>query len=103
MALKPIYDRIVLEMLDVQEIKSSAGLIYQKDMSESKNTTLVGKVVAVGEGRLLQDGTILPMKVKVGDKVIVSKHQGESYNDGTHDYTILSESAVLSIIEEGNE
>lgn len=100
MVLKPIYDRIVLKMLDIQEVKSSAGLVYQKDMSQSKYTTLVGEVVAVGEGRLLSDGTIKPLIVKVGDKVIVSKHQGESYNDGTDDYTILSESAVLSIIEE---
>lgn len=100
MVLKPIYDRIVLKMLDIQEVKSSAGLVYQKDMSQSKYTTLVGEVVAVGEGRLLSDGTLKPLIVKVGDKVIVSKHQGESYNDGTDDYTILSESAVLSIIEE---
>ncbi|WP_304393257.1 co-chaperone GroES [uncultured Clostridium sp.] len=100
MVLKPIYDRIVLKMLDIQEVKSSAGLVYQKDMSQSKYTTLVGEVVAAGEGRLLSDGTLKPLIVKVGDKVIVSKHQGESYNDGTNDYTILSESAVLSIIEE---
>lgn len=100
MVLKPIYDRIVLKMQDIQEVKSNAGLVYQKDMSQSKYTTLVGEVIAVGEGRLLADGTLKPLLVKVGDKVIVSKHQGESYNDGTNDYTILSESAVLSILEE---
>lgn len=99
MVLKPIYDRIVLKMQDIQEVKSNAGLVYQKDMSQSKYTTLVGEVIAVGEGRLLADGTLKPLLVKVGDKVIVSKHQGESYNDGTNDYTILSESAVLSILE----
>lgn len=101
MVLKPIYDRIVLKMQDIQEVKSNAGLVYQKDMSQSKYTTLVGEVIAVGEGRLLADGTLKPLLVKVGDKVIVSKHQGESYNDGTNDYTILSESAVLSILEGG--
>lgn len=100
MGLKPIYDKIVLKMLDVQEVKSETGLVWEKDMSQSSNTTLIGEIVAVGEGRLLADGNIIPMKVKVGDRVIISKHQGESYNDGTNDYTIVSESAVLSIIEE---
>lgn len=100
MGLKPIYDKIVLKMLDVQEVKSETGLVWEKDMSQYSNTTLIGEIVAVGEGRLLADGNIIPMKVKVGDRVIISKHQGESYNDGINDYTIVSESAVLSIIEE---
>lgn len=103
MELKPIYDRIVLKMMNTQEVKSETGLVYQKDLSQSSTTTLVAEVVAVGEGRLLQDGSILPLIVKVGDKVIVSKHQGESYSDGKDEYTILSESAVLSIIKEDNE
>lgn len=100
--MKPIYDKIVLKMADIQEVTSETGLEWHRDMSESKNTTLVAEVVAVGEGRLLQDGTVLPLKVKVGDKVIISKHQGESYNDGRQDYTIVSESHILSIIEEEN-
>ena len=89
-------------MIDIQEVKTETGLIYQKDMSQSSNSTLVAEVVSVGEGRLLSDGTILPLKVKVGDKVIISKHQGESFNDGVQDYTIVSESHILSKIEEEN-
>lgn len=100
MVFQPIYDKIVLKMLDIQEVKSETGLVYHKDMSQSQNTTLIGEVVATGEGRLLADGSVKPMIVKVGDKVIVSKHQGESYNDGKQDYTILSESAILSIVKE---
>lgn len=97
--MKPIYDKIVLKMMDIQEVHSETGLVYQKDMSQSSNSTLVAEVVAVGQGRLLADGTVLPLLVKVGDKVIISKHQGESYNDGKQDYTIVSESHILSIIE----
>lgn len=100
MAFKPIYDKVVLEMLDIQEVKSETGLIYQKDMSSSKNTTLVANVVAVGEGRLTADGNIIPMKVKVGDIVVIPKHQGESYNDGKKDYTIVSESHILTVLKE---
>lgn len=98
--MKPIYDKIVLKMMDIQEVHSETGLVYQKDMSQSSNSTLVAEVVAVGKGRLLASGEVLPLLVKVGDKVIISKHQGESYNDGKQDYTIVSESHILSIIEE---
>lgn len=100
MVLKPIYVKIVLEMKDIQEIKSETGLVYHKDMSQVNNTTLLATVVAVGEGRLLSDGSVKPLIVKVGDTVVVSKHQGESFNDGKKDYTIVSESHILSIVNE---
>ncbi len=98
--LMPLYDKIVVEIDDKQDIKSATGLTYTKDMSISKNTTMVGKVVAVGDGRLLQDGTIIPLVVKVGDRVVYSKMQGENYNDGEKDYTILSESCIIAILKE---
>ena len=98
--LMPLDDKIVEEIDDKQDIKSATGLTYTKDMSISKNTTMVGKVVAVGDGRLLQDGTIIPLVVKVGDRVVYSKMQGENYNDGEKDYTILSESCIIAILKE---
>lgn len=100
MQLIPLYEKIVVEMYDKQEIKSSSGIVVQKDLSQSSNTTIVGKVVAVGEGRLLSDGTVKPLKVKEGDIILFTKMTGESYNDGTRDYTILSESSVLAILKE---
>lgn len=101
--MKPIYDKIVIEMKDIQEVHSETGLVYHKDMSQVANTTLMAKVVAVGEGRLLSDGSVKPLIVKEGDTVIVSKHQGESFNDGKKDYTIISESHILSIVKEEEE
>jgi len=100
MQLQPLYDKIVVEIADKQEMTSETGLTYTKNMSISNNTTMVGIVKAVGEGRLLADGNIVPLKVKVGDKVVFSKMQGESFNDGKTDYTIISEAHILSIIEE---
>lgn len=100
MRLIPLYDKIVVKLGDKQDMKSSTGLTYVKDMSISANSTLIGEVVEVGEGRLLQDGKIVPLKVAVGDKVLYSKMQGESYTDETGDYTVLSEAGVLAIIKE---
>ena len=100
MQLQPLYDKIVVEIADKQEMVSATGLTYTKNMSVANNTTMTGIVVATGEGRLLADGNIVPMKVKVGDKIVYSKMQGESFNDGSQDYTILSEAHVLMILKE---
>ena len=100
MKLKPLYEKIVVTIDDKQEVVSNTGLSYTKNMSISSNTTMVGKVVAVGDGRLMSDGTLVPLKVKVGDRVLFSKIQGESYNDGENDYTILSEQSIMAILGE---
>ena len=102
MNLKPLYEKIAIEIDDKQEIKSETGLSYTKNMSISANSTMIGKVVAVGEGRLLSNGEIVPLKVKVGDRVVFSKLQGDNYNDGSKDYTIISESMILLILEGEN-
>ena len=99
MQLQPLYERIVVELDDKQEMTSETGLTYVKDMSISNNTTMIGIVRATGEGRLLADGTIVPLKVQVGDKVLFSKMQGESYSDGTGNYTILAENCILAILK----
>lgn len=104
MKLKPLYEKMALLIESKQELTSKSGLTYVKDMSVSNNTTLVGRVVAVGEGRLLANGTIIPLKVKVGDRVVFPKIQGESYNDGINEYVILSESSIIAILgEDENE
>ena len=97
---KPLYEKIVVQMLNKQEIQSETGLTFTKDLSLTNHTTIKGKVVAVGDGRLMSDGTLVPLKVKVGDTENIKKMQGESYEDGKSEYTILSESNILAIIEE---
>lgn len=100
MKLKPLYEKIAVIIDDKQEMKSASGLTYTKNMGTSAYTTLVGRVVAVGNGRLLADGNIVPMTVKVGDKVLFSKMQGESWNDGKDEYVLLSEQCIIAILEE---
>lgn len=97
MQLIPLYEKVVILMKDKQEIKSSGGIVLQKDMSQLNTTTMIGEVVAVGEGRLLSNGDIRPLSVEVGDEVLFTKMTGESYNDGDNDYTIISESNILAI------
>lgn len=100
MKLKPLYEKIAVIIDSKQEMKSASGLVYTKNMGTNAYTTMVGRVVATGEGRLLADGTVLPMKVSVGDRVLFSKMQGESYTDGTDEYVLLSEQCVIAILED---
>ena len=95
--MTPLYEKIVVLIENDQQITSSSGLVIKKDMSQTSYTTMLGKVVAVGEGRLLNDGDIRPLTVEVGDTVLFTKMTGESFNDGEHDYIIMSESNVLAI------
>ena len=99
MKWKPLYDKIIIELQSKQEVTTESGFRFTQDMSSNKYTVLEGTVVACGDGRLLQDGTILPIKVKVGDSVKFSKMQGESFVDGEKEYTIISETNILAFKE----
>ena len=100
MSLKPLYEKIAVIIDDKQERKSATCVTYVKNLSTNNHTTMTGIVYAVGEGRLTVDGDIIPLKVKVGDKVLYSKMQGESYNDGLNEYVLLSEQNIIAILED---
>jgi chaperonin GroES len=93
-ALKPIGDRVVIELLEQEEDK--VGSIYVPDTAKEKPQQ--GKVVAVGQGR--RDGKeLIPMSVKVGNTVLFSKYGGTEVKHGGKDYLIVSENDILAIIE----
>ncbi len=94
MALKPIGDRVVIELLEAEEDK--VGSLYVPDTAKEKPQQ--GKVIAVGPGR--QDGKdLIPMTVKVGNKVLFSKYGGTEVKHSGKDYLIVSENDILAIIE----
>jgi chaperonin GroES len=93
-ALKPIGDRVVIEQTEQEEDK--VGSLYVPDTAKEKPQQ--GKVIAVGPGR--QDGKdLIPMSVKVGNKVLFSKYGGTEIKHGGKDYLIVSENDILAIIE----
>lgn len=100
MQFNPIYDKVIVKIDNIQEIKSDSGLTVTLDMGKSTNTVCKGDVIAVGEGRLLSNGSIVPLKVHVGDKVLYPKMQGECITQPDGDYCILSESSILCVVEE---
>ena len=95
MNLKPLGDRIVVKVLDREE-KTKGGL-YLPDTAKEKPTE--GEVIAVGSGKVLDNGQKLPIEVKVGDRIIFSKYAGTEVKLDGEDYVIFSERDVLAIVE----
>ncbi len=94
MKLKPLGDKVVIELLEEED--KSAGGLYLPDSAKKKPQT--GKVVAIGNGKMLEDGTRAAMNVKVGDKVLFSKYGGNEVNLDGSDYTILDEDQIYAVL-----
>ena len=94
MALKPLADRIVVKTLDAQE-KTKSGLVLPDSANEKPQE---GKVIAVGPGRLLDEGTVKSLEVKNGDRVLYGKYSGTEVSIEGDDYLILREEDVLAIV-----
>lgn len=95
MKVRPLYDRILIKRLDTEE-KTKGGIIIPDTAKEKPQE---GKVIALGKGKLLDDGSTKPLDVKVGDKVLFSKYGGTDINIDGEDYLILREEEILAIIE----
>ena len=96
MKLVPLYDRVIVKPFE-EEQKSSGGILLGSAAVKSTR----GKVVAVGKGRVLDNGTFAPMSVKIGDTVVYNEGYGckKEKLDG-EDVVIISETDVFAIVEE---
>jgi chaperonin GroES len=95
MKVKPLYDRILVKRLETVE-KTKGGIIIPDSAKEKPQE---GKIMALGKGKLLEDGSMRPLDVKVGDKVLFSKYGGTDINIEGEDYLILREEDILAIVE----
>ena len=95
MALKPLGDRIVVRALEAQE-KTKSGIIVPDSAKEKPQE---GKVVAIGKGRLLDNGTVKALEIKSGDRVLYGKYSGSEVTVGDEEYLILREEDVLAIVQ----
>jgi chaperonin GroES len=93
--LKPLGDRVVVQHVE-QDEKTSGG-VFLPDTAKEKPQE--GVVRAVGTGRVLDNGTTLPMSVKAGDRVIYSKYSGSEIKIDGQEYLIVSEKDVLAIVD----
>ena len=94
MNLKPLADRVVVKMVEMEETTKS-GIILT---ASAKEKPQVAEVLAVGPGAT-KDGAIVPMTVKIGDKVITSKYSGTEVKADGVEYIIVKQSDILAIVE----
>jgi chaperonin GroES len=97
MQIRPLYDRIIVKRLE-QERQTASGIVIPDTAAEKPEQ---GEVVAVGGGRLLQDGTVLPLQVKPGERVLFGKYAGQTVKIRDQEYLVIKEEDVLGVIEAG--
>lgn len=94
--LKPLGDRIVIELVEVEE-KTASGIVLPDTAKEKPQE---GKVVAVGSGRVLDSGERVALEVAVGDLIIFSKYSGTEVKYQGKEYLILRENDILAVVGE---
>ena len=92
--IKLLYDKILVKRIEVEQV--IGGLVIPDNLKEKSNE---GTVIAVGEGRLMQDGKIIPLKLKVGNRVLFRPHTGVEIKIKDEQYIIFSEAEILGILE----
>jgi chaperonin GroES len=93
-SIKPLEDRIVIKSLEAEQTTAS-GLVIPDTAKEKPQEA---EVVAVGDGKLDDDGKRLPMSVKKGDRVLIGKYSGQDIKINDEEHTILREDEILAII-----
>jgi chaperonin GroES len=95
MKIRPLQDRIIVKRVEEEE-KTKGGIIIPDTAKEKPQE---GKVVAVGKGKANEDGKIIPLEVKVNDRILFGKYSGTEINIGGDELLIMREEDILGIIE----
>jgi chaperonin GroES len=95
MKIRPLHDRILVERLEEKEVRKG-GIIIPDTAKEKPQE---GKVIAVGNGKVSDDGKKIPLDVKAGDKILFGKYSGSEVKLDEKEYLIMREDDVLAILE----
>jgi chaperonin GroES len=95
MKIRPLHDRILIKRVD-EEQKTAGGIIIPDSAKEKPQE---GRVIAVGSGKLSDDGKVRPLDVKKGDRVLFGKYTGSEVNLDGEEHLIIREEDVLGILE----
>jgi chaperonin GroES len=95
MKMRPLHDRLLVQRIEEEE-KTKGGLIIP---DTAKEKPMEGKVIAVGEGRVSEDGTLRPLDVHKGDRVLFSKYSGTEIQLEGDEHLIIREDDVLAVLE----
>lgn len=95
MAIQPLGDRVLIRPLEPEE-KTKGGIVLPDTAKEKPQE---GKIIAVGKGRVSKDGKVIPLEVKVGDKVLYGKYSGHEISVEGEEYLIVEEKDIFAIVK----
>ena len=95
MKIRPLHERVIVKRLE-EERTSPVGIVIPDTATEKP---IQGKVIAVGKGKILEDGNVRPLDVKVGDKILFGKYSGTEVKVDGEDLLVMREEDVMAIIE----
>jgi chaperonin GroES len=94
MKIRPLHDRVVVKRLE-EERKSAGGIVIPDNAAEKPDQ---GEVIAVGNGKILEDGKVRPLDVKVGDRVLFGKYSGTTVKVEGDEYLVMREDDIMGVI-----
>src|SRR5256885_4173806 len=97
MKIRPLHDRVVVRRLE-EERKSAGGIVIPDNAAEKPDQ---GEVVAVGNGKILEDGKVRPLDVKVGDRILFGKYSGQSVKVEGTEYLVMREDDIMGVVAAG--
>ncbi|MGB7181108.1 MAG: co-chaperone GroES [Burkholderiaceae bacterium] len=95
MKLRPLHDRVIIKRMD-NETKTASGIVLPDSAAEKPDQ---GEVLAVGDGKILDDGKVRPLAVKVGDKVLFGKYSGQAVKVDGDEVMVMREEDIMAIVE----
>ncbi|HEX8755397.1 MAG: co-chaperone GroES [Steroidobacteraceae bacterium] len=95
MKIRPLHDRVIVKRLE--EERTSPGGIVIPDTAAEK--PVQGKIIAVGNGKILEDGKVRPLDIKVGDKILFGKYSGTEVKVDGEELVVMREEDVMAVIE----
>ena len=94
MDIRPLHDRVVVKRL-AEELKSKGGIVIPDNAAEKPDQ---GEVVAIGKGRQLDDGKVVPLDVKVGDRILFGKYSGTTARIKDVEYLVMKEDDIMGVV-----
>ncbi len=94
MKIRPLHDRVVVKRIE-EERKSAGGIVIPDNAAEKPDQ---GEIVAVGNGKILEDGKVRPLDVKVGDRVLFGKYSGSTVKMEGTEYLVMREDDIMGVV-----
>ena len=95
MKIRPLHDRVIVKRIE-EERKSAGGIVIPDTAAEKPDQ---GEVKAIGKGKVLEDGKLRPLDVKVGDKILFGKYSGTEVKVGSEELLVMREEDIMGVIE----